>query len=51
MAKEWKMNKDEFTRYVSVELEHGKNVELEYRLGEVLYKIFSCWYKQRYQYT
>ena len=33
------MNKDEFTRYVSVELEHGKNVELEYRIGEVLYKI------------
>ena len=39
MAQMSKMNKDEFTRYVSVELEHGKNVELEYRLGEVLYKI------------
>ena len=29
MAKEWKMNKDKFTRYVSVEFEHGKNVEIE----------------------
>ena len=33
------MNKDEFIRYVSSELAHGRDIELEYQINEIPYKI------------
>ena len=33
------MNKDEFIRYVSSELEHGRDIDLEYQINGILYKI------------
>ena len=33
------MNKDEFIRYVSSELEHGRDIDLEYQINGIPYKI------------
>ena len=47
------MNKDEFIRYVSSELEHGRDIDLEYQINGIPYKIkfLPEWEDKRYAYN